>query len=109
FSNTRQWKNNLGQSFFNLESHSTLRRLCRDSVLYLRLASARACNQCIERALASQSDRRSRSIPTTHVSPSCIVPPVRPTSPASGEECASPAPPSACASPHQSSHPARNW
>ena len=38
FSNARQWTNNLGPSFFTLESHSTLRRLCRDSVLYLRLA-----------------------------------------------------------------------
>ena len=35
---TRQWTNIPGQSFFTLASHSTLRRLCRDNVLYLRLA-----------------------------------------------------------------------
>src|SRR6266496_2040165 len=70
--------------------------------------TARACDRYIERALASQFDRRFRSIPTTRVSPSCIAAPVRPTSPASGVECASLAPPSVCASLHQSSHPAGN-
>src|SRR5450755_2380852 len=36
--NTRQWTKIPGQSFFTLASHSTLRRLCRINVLYLRLA-----------------------------------------------------------------------